>query len=66
MYFYVKTQNYLDTIWKKKKAKTIMHDKIMPILNETKWILYFHFGGLLVHYSGSHLDYFNIFYKKKK
>lgn len=43
-----------------------MHDKIMPILNETKWILYFHFGGLLVHYSGSHLDYFNIFYKKKK
>lgn len=42
-----------------------MHDKIMPILNESNWILYFHFGGLLVHYSGSHLDYFNIFYKKK-
>lgn len=48
-----------------KTAKTIMHDKIMLIFNEAKQILYFHFSGLLVHYSGSHLDYFNKLKKKR-
>ena len=43
-----------------------MHDKIMPTLNEAKKILYFHYGVLSVHCSGSHLDCFNIFYQKQK
>lgn len=40
--------------------------KIVLILNQVKRILYLHFGGLLVHYSGSHLDYFSIFYREKE
>lgn len=43
-----------------------MCDKIMLILNEVKQILYFHVSELLVHYSGSHLDYLNKFKKKVK